>query len=440
MFVAAMKNTNIVIIVIAVIITASLLIVPGLFEEKKVFNSKPIVEISYPNTGDIFSKFVTISGTATDPNGDQTIKKVEILLNETWIEVEGTTVWKYTWSVFGIQDGYYTILVRAWDGAVYSEIDDVKIEIHNPEIVVSDAHKWAVFIVASNFPEDNESKLGNGGLYFAEEMAEYFIESYDYPTSNIVILFDDGWVRSDNGFGEPIQSLQQRYHKYDITYEGATRKNVETVLEHIVNESNMFDDSEVFVYVSSHGCGDDSNSITGGKVLERSGIFLWDEDILTDKELGDLLSNLNSEKTCVLVDACFSGGFADKTIFNFPEFFLYKSGLADEGRVIITGASKFRVGYASTDYGPLFSNIWFEGIKSGAADGFRPGLLNSGKPSRLSRFYDGEVSVEEAFYYARYVLKNDANFEDYNKMEPQINDMYPRKGLLLNNKGLILGE
>ena len=435
-----MKNINLIIVLIAVILTVSLLFLPCLFEEKKVFNSKPVVEIVHPFRGDIFSKFVTISGTATDLNGDQTVKKVEVLLNETWVEVEGINVWKYTWNVFDIKNGYYTIAARAWDGAVYSELDEVKIEIFNPEIVVSDSHKWAVFIVASNFPKDNDSKLGNGGLYLAEEMAEYFIENYDYPTSNIVILFDDGWVRTDNGLGKPLQTLQQRYHKYDITYEGATRENVEVILGHVVNESNMFDDSEVFVYVFSHGCGDNSNILTGGKILERSGVFLWGNEILTDKDLGDLLSSLKSEKTCVFIDACYSGGFADKTILNFPEFFLYKSGLAKQGRVIITGSSKFRTGYASMLYGPLFSQLWFEGIKTNDADGFRPGLFNLGRPSKLAVYKDGKASVEEAFYYARYILKNDDVLEEYKRMEPQINDQYPKKGVLKNNEELVLGE
>jgi len=119
---------------------------------------------------------------------------------------------------------------------------------------------------------------------------------------------------------------------------------------------------------------------------------------------------------------------------------LYKSGLAESGRVIITGASKFRVGYASTLYGPLFSQLWFEGIKTSDADGFRPGLLNLGKPSNLAIYKDGKISVEEAFYYARYVLKNDDALEDYNSMEPQINDRYPNRGVLKNNEGLVLGE
>ena len=60
--------------------------------------------------------------------------------------------------------------------------------------------------------------------------------------------------------------------------------------------------------------------------------------------------------------------------------------------------------------------------------------------TRFRRFKDGKVSVEEAFYYARYMLKTDENFEDFKKMEPQINDQYPNKGLLRSFPGMVLGE
>jgi hypothetical protein len=138
----------------------------------------------------------------------------------------------------------------------------------------------------------------------------------------------------------------------------------------------------------------------------------------------------------VIVDACFSGGFADRTIFDGTT--LLKSGVPDSGRVVISGASKFRVGYASSAEGPLFSIRWFNGIKTGEADGYRPGIIETGRPTRLGIFKDGKTSVEEAFYYARYVIKTDKNLEDYNKIEPQINDQYP--GKILNSKGLILGQ
>ncbi len=412
----------------------------GYFSEEKVYNDKPTVKIQYPTDRATVSKIVTISGIATDPNGDQTIKKVEIMINETWIEVEGTSRWSYTWNIFNLQDGFYNISARAWDGAVFSDFHEIKVRISNVEIVESDSHKWAVFIVAANFPEDEESKLGNGGLYLAEEMVEYFIKNCSYPTSNMFILFDDGWVRNNSGLGERIQTLQERYHKYDITYSAATKNIVLYTLEHIVNESNRFEDSEVFIWISSHGCGDNENTLTGGKLFERSAFFLWDEEIMTDKELGDALANLKSRKTCVIVDACFSGGFADKTILSFPELFIFESDIAKPGRVVIAGTSKFRIGYASLEYGPLFTQLWFEGVRTGDADGFKSGLRDNGRPTRLDLFKDGGVSVEEAFYYARYVLKNTDELKDYNTMEPQINDQYPRAGNLLSTKGLVLGQ
>lgn len=434
------KKIIITVITILVIVLLLFSVFSNYFKEEKIYNERPIVEIKYPTHGSTVSKIVTISGIATDPDGNQTIKKVEIMINDTWFEVEGTVQWSYTWDIFGLNDGFYTIYARAWDGAVFSDVDEITVKVLKSEDTKFLSNKWAAFIVAANFPEDEESKLGNGGLYLAEEMAQYFIENFNYPPSNIFILFDDGWIRDDNGFGEKIYNLQQRYNKYSITYSAATKSIVLSTLAYILKESNNFEDSEVFIWISSHGHGDSDNVLTGGKILDRSSISLWAEERITDKELGDALANLKSRKTCIIIDACFSGGFADKTIFGFSEIFAFKSGIAKPGRVVITGTSKYRVGYASLEYGPLFTQLWFQGIKTGYADGFRPGLRDTGRPTRLDLFKDGSVSVEEAFYYARYVLKNTAELEDYNKMEPQINDQYPKNGNLLNTKGLVLGQ
>ena len=424
-------------VIIAVIVIAFFY---GFFEITKEYeNKKPVIEITYPYSGSTVSKIVLISGTAFDPDGADTQLKIEIMIDDQWINCDGNEKWSYEWITFGIENGIYKIYVRAWDEIDYSVTEEIEIEVYNPEVVESDAHKWAIFIAASNFPESNESKLGNGALNLAEDMAEFFIKNLGYSTSSIFILFDDGWIREDNGFGKPIMTLQQRKHQYDITYAGATKEIVTSSINYIIEESNKFSDSEVFIWIASHGCGDQDNKLFGGKLFERSAIFLWD-DILIDNELGNLLSTLRSDKTCIIVDACFSGGFADKTIFNFPENLFFRSKLPQSGRVIITGASKFRVGYASTTEGPLFSQIWFYGLISGEADGFRPFIFKIGRPTRLKIFKDGKVSVEESFYYARYIIRKDNDLEDYNKMEPQINDQYPHKGLIRSKKGLILGE
>jgi len=233
--------------------------------------------------------------------------------------------------------------------------------------------------------------------------------------------------------------LEERNHKYDINYGGATKENVVMILNHVIEESNNFVDSEVFIWFFGHGYGNENDEITGGKVLESSALFLWDE-IISDRELGELLYDLRSEKTCIFIDACFSGGFADKIIYNFPTFFLMRSDIPNSGRIVLTGSSKFRPGYASTTRGPLFTIIWFDGIKTGEADGFKSGFLNMGKPPSFKFQKDGKVTVEEAFYYTSYMLKTDRNLDDYKKMEPQINDQYPGRGPLRSKKGMILGD
>jgi hypothetical protein len=428
------------IIALVLVVIVNILIFSIYFtNEKKDVNVRPTIEILYPNNNAVISKIVTITGTAADSDGKPDSLQVEIKIDDDWVLVNGSLQWSYELKTFDFEEGYYKIEVRSWDGLDYSDVKEVNIYVDNPDIVESDSHKWAIFIAASNFPQDNDSKLGNGALNLAEDISAYFIEKLGYSTSNIIILFDDGWFRAENGFGKPIMPLEQRKHKYDITYGGTTRETVISSINYIIQQANNFDNSEVFIWIASHGYGD-SDKKAGGKILERSAIFLWDQTTINDKELSNLLSGLRSKKTCIIVDACYSGGFADKTLLSIPEFLFLRSNIAKSGRVVITGASKFRVGYASTTNGPLFTQLWFNGIRSGDADGFRPGILDMGRQTKLKIFRDGKVSVEEAFYYARYILRTDNSLKDYNEMEPQINDRYPRRGPFGSMKGLILGE
>jgi hypothetical protein len=403
-------------------------------------NNKPGVTINYPIENQIVSNLVIISGAASDPDGNEQLIQVEVRINdERWKIAEGTEIWSFDWSIFEIEDGIYQISARSWDGKEYSDIQTVNIEIENPVTIKTDSHKWAIFVASANFPLENESKLGNGGLYLAEEMSAYFIENFNYDTSNIIILFDDGWLRADNGYGKKIITLQERRHEYDITYGAATKNNLETSLNHIIEESNKYRDSEVFIWIFNHGYGNNNNTLTGGKLFERSQIFLWD-DLISDKEIGDILGSLKSTKACIIVDACFCGGFADKTILNFPTTLMLRSGIPRSGRIVMSGSSKFRPGYASTTHGPLFTLLWFEGLKTGDADGFKSGLFNKGRPTFLNFFKNGKTSVEEAFYYARYRLKTDKNYKEFSTMQPQINDRYPLRGFFLSFREMMLGE
>jgi hypothetical protein len=404
----------------------------------QISEGKPTVAVTYPADGANVSRLVMISGTARNPDPDVNITSVQVKIGEnTWMTAIGTDLWSCDWVTYSLQNGPYIISVRSYNGNDYSDIQSITVTVDNPTSIDSDSHKWALFIAAANFPEKNETKLGNGGLYLAEDIAAYLIENNNYPTSNIMILFDDGWIRTKNGYGVREQTLQERPHTYDITYGSATIANVIASLQVLINESNAYEDSEVFLWIFNHGAGNTNQPITGGKFLESSEIFFWD-DTMTDKALGDILQPLASKKVAIIIDACYAGGFADRTILNLRTSLLMRSGIPQDGRVVITGTSKFRTGFASTTQGPLFTLLWFEGLTSGEADGYRPGLFGRGVERNLKMFQDGIVSVEEAFYYARVVLRTDKNLQDFRSMQPQINDRYPHHGFLRSLGGLVL--
>jgi hypothetical protein len=428
---------------IAIFIAVSLFVTlfSGCLEEEKTSsNKKPFVKITYPSSNMKVSRLVMISGISYDKDNNDSLIHVEVKIDENeWMKADGTSNWSYDWNTYDYNDGYYNISARAWDGKDYSDTQTIIVQIVNPKVIDSQSHKWAIFIVAANFPKQNESKLGNGGLYLAEEMAAFLINNCNYATSNIIILFDDGWIRKNNGYGKRDKTLQQRQHTYDITYGGATKNNVLNSFDYIIHESNKHRDSEVFIWIFNHGYGDLNNTLTGGKLFERSQIFLWD-NIISDKELGDILGPLKSTKVAILIDACFCGGFADKTILNLPTSLMLRSGIPQPGRIVISGTSKFRTGFASTAQGPIFSLLWFEGMKTGQADGYKPWISKLGRRATLNIFRDGKVSVEEAFYYARYTLRTDEIFKEFKSSQPQITDRYPFRGRFLSSKEMILGE
>ena len=419
------------IIVVSILIAVAIILVTLSMRNIPVkANEKPIVYIDYPKNGDRVYGILTITGRSEDLDGD--VKSVEIKIDDSsWDVTDGTYNWSFTIDTKDLENGYHSIHARAWDGTDYSDIIKLKILVENE--IADNIHRWALFVSAANV-EDIEIKLGNGMLELAEDMARYFISYLGYPASHITILFDDGWIRDKNGEGKRISTLQERNDKIDyVSYGPATKDYLISSIERIKDEANKYNDSEVFIWISGHGVGDPDKKITGGKILERSEVVLWDGTI-QDKELGELLEGLKA-KLCLIIDSCYSGGFANRIIFNAPS--LLRSNIPKDGRIVITGESKFSIGYASNVSGPLFTQLWFEGLKTGKADGFRKGLFGVAKRSHLNIFKDGRVSVEEAFYYAKYMIRKE--YRDFIWMQPQMNDMYPHK-YPFNRGEMFLGD
>jgi hypothetical protein len=94
-------------------------------------NVPPIVTIISPLGGTV-SGTVTIRGSASDLDGDNTISYVEIKIDNDWESVNGINEWSYEWDTSLLDDGNYTIYIRAFDETEYSLEKSVEVSVDNP--------------------------------------------------------------------------------------------------------------------------------------------------------------------------------------------------------------------------------------------------------------------------------------------------------------------
>jgi len=90
----------------------------------------PSVTITGPSAATPFSKLVTITGTATDP--DSPVSKVEVSVNNgAWQTAIGTASWTFGLDTAGMRNGPHTIQVRASDGNSNSNVEWLNFTVKN---------------------------------------------------------------------------------------------------------------------------------------------------------------------------------------------------------------------------------------------------------------------------------------------------------------------
>jgi hypothetical protein len=113
-------------------------------------NVPPIVDIISP-TGGTVSGIVTITGRASDIDGDDTIESVQVKVLEDWEYTEGKVHWSYKWNTTVLDDGNYIFYVRAFDGTDFSMIKSVEVYVDNP-------HR-PILIITSEIPKTVSGKI-----------------------------------------------------------------------------------------------------------------------------------------------------------------------------------------------------------------------------------------------------------------------------------------
>ena len=97
-------------------------------------NHIPTVAITFPKDYFALTKTITIKGTASDQDGDPTLVRVDVKIDDSsWIVATGTPSWNYEWNTNGESCGVHTISVRSFDGQAYSLQKSITVKTSNGE-------------------------------------------------------------------------------------------------------------------------------------------------------------------------------------------------------------------------------------------------------------------------------------------------------------------
>ncbi len=110
-------------------------------------NAQPEIAISQPEDGDVLSRAISVTGTAWDPDGNDTLTAVEIQIDDgEWMTATGTEKWGYPLDPSALGAGRHTIRARAYDGTSYSAVTSVNVTLENSETPGFTLFFWTIAI------------------------------------------------------------------------------------------------------------------------------------------------------------------------------------------------------------------------------------------------------------------------------------------------------
>ncbi|MEA2054493.1 MAG: Ig-like domain-containing protein [Candidatus Thermoplasmatota archaeon] len=177
-----------------------------------VTNYPPNVEITSPIEGANLSGVAIVQGTASDENGNETVQKVEIKIdNGSWCNATGTITWNFSWDTTTVDDGEHTIYARAYDGMNYSGIEEINVTVNNnrpPSMPIISGVSYGLvdvsypFYAVSTDPDNDTIRYGfdwndNGtvdewtGFYFSGHSAHANYSWNETGNHSIKVIAED---------------------------------------------------------------------------------------------------------------------------------------------------------------------------------------------------------------------------------------------------------
>ena len=92
----------------------------------------PVMAVAFPVDNAELSGKVTLHGTTSDPDGNESITTVGLSLDKgTWQEADGLASWSFEWNTSKVANGKHKIAFRAFDGELYSPEVSVSFKVNN---------------------------------------------------------------------------------------------------------------------------------------------------------------------------------------------------------------------------------------------------------------------------------------------------------------------
>lgn len=190
------------------------------------FNNEPAIAITSPVADATVSGSITISGTASDPDGSEELVRVEVRIDSgSWNTAAGTSGWSYSLNTNSLTDGQHTIYARSFDGDLYSSIDSVAVNVNNPSNLPP---------VVSIWTPTTGSALSGSEAVVAGNATDPDGDSIDF----VQVKIDGGnWIeaRGTNGWAAWVYSLDTttlsngQHTIYARSYDGALYSDISSV-------------------------------------------------------------------------------------------------------------------------------------------------------------------------------------------------------------------
>ena len=156
-------------------------------------------------------------------------------------------------------------------------------------------NNYAVIISGGGNRHYNHIRYWNDCSYIYRILTE----KYNYNPANIYVLMADGTdpaIDNDSGTSFPIDLNEDGIA--DIDY-AATISNISDVFKQL--SSILKTDDNLFIYTIDHG----------GLFNDESYLVLWNNQILFASEFAEMVKQINTKSTNIVMGQCHSGGFID---------------------------------------------------------------------------------------------------------------------------------